>query len=197
MKNDRSQADFYTLKAKKEGYPARSVYKLKEIDEKFKILRPGMTVADIGAAPGSWSLYACRRLGTAGRVVGIDLKEFRLESPAAAFTGFFGNAFDPDNIKKLTALGPYDALLSDAAPATTGNRTVDAGASYELVEQVIVLSESILKRNGSLVVKIFQGGDEKELFERMKTMFASVKSFKPEACRKISFETYFIGKEKK
>lgn len=197
MKNDRSQADFYTLKAKKEGYPARSVYKLKEIDEKFKILRPGMTVADIGAAPGSWSLYACRRLGTAGRVVGIDLKEFHIDSPAAAFTGFFGDAFDPDNIEKLTALGPYDAVISDAAPATTGNRTVDAGASYELVEQVITLSESILKQGGSLVVKIFQGGDEKELFERMKTMFASVKSFKPEACRKISFETYFIGKEKR
>lgn len=197
MKNDRSRADFYALKAKKEGYPARSVYKLKEIDEKFGILKPGMSVADIGAAPGSWSLYACRRLGKAGRVTGIDLKEFHLDSPAAAFTGFFGDAFDPVNSAKLTELGPYDAVLSDAAPATTGNRTVDAGASYSLVEQVIDLSGSILKKGGSLVVKIFQGGDEKELFERMKTMFVSVKSFKPEACRKISFETYFIGKEKK
>ena len=197
MKNDRSRADFYTLKAQKEGYPARSVYKLKEIDEKFRILAKGQTVADIGAAPGSWSLYACQKTGPSGRVVGIDLKEFQINPTGAVFVGFFGDAFDPKNTEKIAAAGPYDTVLSDAAPATTGNRTVDAGASFEIVEQVVALAETILKKGGNLVVKVFQGGDEKEIFDRMKEMFEIVKSFKPEACRKISFETYFIGKGKK
>lgn len=194
MKNDRSQADFYTIKAKKEGYPARSVYKLKEIDERLKILKSGMTVADIGAAPGSWSLYACRKVAKGGRVVGIDLKNFELKSPAAEFFGFVGDAFDSANTEKIKALGPYDVLLSDAAPSTTGNRMVDTAASFDLVEQVILLSDSILKKGGSLVVKIFQGGDEAQLKEMMSQRFSSVSAFKPEACRKISFETYFIGK---
>lgn len=197
MKNDRSRADFYTLKAQKEGYPARSVYKLKEIDEKFRILGKGQVVADIGAAPGSWSLYACRKTGKGGRVVGIDLKEFHINPDGAAFTGFFGDAFDPENTEKIAAAGPYDAVLSDAAPATTGNRIVDAAASAEIVGQVVTLAGAVLKKGGSLVVKVFQGGGEKEISGRMKEMFESVKSFKPEACRKISFETYFIGKGKK
>ena len=183
--------------AQKEGYPARSVYKLKEIDEKFRILGKGQVVADIGAAPGSWSLYACRKTGKGGHVVGIDLKEFHINPDGAAFTGFFGDAFDPENTEKIAAAGPYDAVLSDAAPATTGNRTVDAAASAEIVGQVVTLAGAVLKKGGSLVVKVFQGGDEKEISGRMKEMFESVKSFKPEACRKISFETYFIGKGKK
>ena len=178
MKNDRSHADFYTLKARKDGYPARSVYKLKEIDEKFRILAKGQTVADIGAAPGSWSLYACQKTGPGGRVVGIDLKEFQINPTGAVFVGFFGDAFDPKNTEKIAG-------------------TVDAGASFEIVEQVVTLAETILKKGGNLVVKVFQGGDEKEIFDRMKEMFEIVKSFKPEACRKISFETYFIGKGKK
>ena len=142
MKNDRSHADFYTLKARKDGYPARSVYKLKEIDEKFRILAKGQTVADIGAAPGSWSLYACQKTGPSGRVVGIDLKEFQINPSGAVFVGFFGDAFDPKNTEKIAAAGPYDTVLSDAAPATTGNRTVDAGASFEIVEQVVTLAET-------------------------------------------------------
>ena len=125
------------------------------------------------------------------------MKEFQINPSGAVFVGFFGDAFDPKNTEKIAAAGPYDTVLSDAAPATTGNRTVDAGASFEIVEQVVTLAQTILKKGGSLVVKVFQGGDEKEIFDRMKEMFEIVKSFKPEACRKISFETYFIGKGKK
>ncbi|MBI9097170.1 MAG: RlmE family RNA methyltransferase, partial [Spirochaetaceae bacterium] len=89
--------------------------------------------------------------------------------------------------------GPYDTILSDAAPATTGNRTIDTGRSYSLVERVIGLADPLLKKGGSMVLKIFQGGDEKELLDYMKTIFETVKIFKPKAVRKESFETYFIG----
>ena len=104
-----------------------------------------------------------------------------------------GDVFDEKTISFLAEKGPYDTILSDAARATTGNRTIDTGRSYSLVERIIGLADPLLKKGGSMVVKIFQGGDDRELFDYMKGIFGSVKTLKPKAVRKESFETYFIG----
>ncbi len=196
MAKKRDNNDFYAVKARREGYPARSVYKLEEIDKKFQIFKKGQSVLDVGAAPGSWSMYACKRVGS-GSVVGVDLKDFSLPSRFSNFTGFVGDAFSDEILGKIGGEDVYSVVICDAAPATTGNRSVDTARSFDLVEQVILLSDSVLKLGGSLVVKVFQGGDEKVLFDMMKKRFSMVKAFKPDACKSVSFETYFIGKGKR
>ncbi len=190
--NSRASADFWTEKAKKEGYPARSVYKLEEMDKKFALIKKGMRLLDVGCAPGSWSLYALRKIGASGFVCGVDLKEVSLKGHAnAAF--FKGDAFADENLKAINENGPYSGLICDAAPSTTGNRLVDAGNSFELVWQVIELSPKVVKTGGFLIVKIFQGGDQKELSDKIKTLYADCKALKPQACRKDSFESFLIG----
>jgi len=192
-KNNPRADDHYTLKAKKEGYPARSVYKLMEIQKKFRILDKSSSVLDIGAAPGSWSLYLIRELGDKSAITAVDLLPL---DPACKGDNFFfiqGDAFSEANIASILDKGPYNTVLSDAAPSTTGNKTVDTERSFQLVSSVLDLAEKILMPGGNIAVKIFQGGDEKELMNRMKKMFTAVKSFKPEAVRKMSFETYLVG----
>ena len=192
----REKADHYTLQAKKEGYPARSVYKLKEINEKFRLLKPGMKVLDIGAAPGSWSLFVLRTLKNRCEVTAVDLQPLGIK-PSDAITFLQADAFGEEAEKLLTERGPFNLVLSDAAPATTGNRTVDTGRSFTIAEGVLALAEARLSPGGSVVIKVFQGGDEKILMERMKDAYASVRAFKPKACRKDSFETYLVGSGKK
>jgi 23S rRNA (uridine2552-2'-O)-methyltransferase len=194
----REKPDFYALKAQKEGYPARSVYKLEEIQQKFSVLKKGGRVLDVGSSPGSWSLYALKLLKGTGFVCGVDLTPPALgEFPPNAFF-FQGDIFDAKTEATLAAHGPYDTILSDAAPLTTGNRTVDTGRSYNLCDRVITLAGTpLLKHQGNLVIKIFQGGDEKELGDRMRVLFTTVKALRPQAVRKESFETYFIGMGKR
>jgi len=193
----REKPDFYAEKARKEGYPARSVYKLEEIQKKFNIIRPGYKIIDVGASPGSWTMYALKLTKGKGLVVGADLKPMGLKKSYPNFFFMQGDIFKEETISFLAEKGPYDTILSDAAPSTTGNRVIDTGRSYSLVEQIIGLSNPLLKEGGSMVLKIFQGGDDRELFEYMKTIFNTVKIFKPKAVRKESFETYFIGMEYK
>ena len=184
--------DYYAAKAKKEGYPARSVYKLMEIQKKFRVIDKSSRILDIGAAPGSWSLYVLKEL-RAGSLVSVDLMHMDINYKGNNFVFLQGDAFAEETAAKIKENGPYNTILSDAAPSTTGNRTVDTERSLQLVESVINLSEKMLLQGGNLVVKIFQGGGEKKIIERMKKMFNSVKIFKPDAVRKISFETYLIG----
>jgi len=189
----REKPDFYAEKARKEGYPARSVYKLEEIQKKFNIIRPGYKIIDVGASPGSWTMYALQQTKGSGLVVGADLKPMGLKKSYPNFFFMQGDVFKDETISFLAEKGPYDTILSDAAPSTTGNRTIDTGRSYSLVERIIGLADPLLKTGGSMVVKIFQGGDEKDLLEYMRNIFDSVKILKPKAVRKESFETYFIG----
>ena len=184
--------DYYAIKAKKEGYPARSVYKLMEIQQKFKIIDKSSGILDIGAAPGSWSLYILKELKS-GFLVSVDIVPMEINYKGDNFTFLQGDAFSEETLAKIKEKGPYKTILSDAAPSTTGNRTVDTERSLQLVESVIALAEKTLSPGGSLVVKIFQGGGEKKVMEQMKKMFKAVKIFKPDAVRKISFETYLIG----
>jgi len=212
---DYKKPDHWQQKARKEGYPARSVYKLKEIDEKFALFkapRP-LRVLDLGAAPGSWSLYILRKLASQkqstggkenanvhaeGFLAAADLSPLSREYDRGLFDGgnfFFiqGDITAEEVRESLLSKGPYSAIVSDAAPSTTGNHTVDSARSLELAEAVISYAESSLAKGGNLALKIFQGGDSGPLLKQMKALFETAKSFKPQACRGESVETYFVG----
>jgi 23S rRNA (uridine2552-2'-O)-methyltransferase len=192
--------DYWSLKAQKEGYPARSVYKLKEMDEKFGLLKSirNGRVLDIGAAPGSWSLYILRKLSGSGFLAAADLSPLSRAFDKGLFDGpnfFFvqGDIYEQCTREALLSRGPYRLVVSDVAPSTTGNRSVDTLRSLALVEEVVNYSENCLEPGGNLVVKIFQGGEMQSVQKRIKELFASSRAFKPEACRSGSFETYLIG----
>ncbi|MCQ2397680.1 MAG: RlmE family RNA methyltransferase [Sphaerochaetaceae bacterium] len=196
--NKRDTADSYTQRAHREGYPARSVYKLEEIQKQNSIIKPGNTVLDVGAAPGSWTLYTHRELLKGnGRIIAVDLNPLNLNPLPSTVTAFVGDAFSDEIRAKLTANGPFDAIISDAAPMTTGNRTVDTSRSEYLAEQVVRLAQEQLKPHGNLVIKIFQGGGQQQIMQIMRTLFVKSKSLKPKACRSDSFEIYLIGLDKR
>jgi 23S rRNA (uridine2552-2'-O)-methyltransferase len=193
-KSRRDTADFYTLKARKEGYPARSVYKLEEIQKSHTIIKPGNTVLDVGAAPGSWTLFTHRKLIQGrGTIVAVDLNPLGLHPVPPTVISYVGDAFSPEIRENLVAHGPYDAIISDAAPMTTGNRSVDTSRSEWLAESVLLLAEEHLKTHGNLVIKIFQGGGEVAILQRMRKLFVKAKPFKPKASRSDSFEIFLIG----
>ncbi len=185
--------DFWAEKARKEGYPARSVYKLDELDRKFGILRPGLRVLDIGAAPGSWSLWALKRLNGSGFLSAVDLQPLGISPSYSNFYFIRGDLYDDAVKAALAERGPYDLVLSDAAPATSGNRGLDTDRSEAIVEAVLGYADDLLKPGGSVVAKLFIGGGQRELLDRMKASYAGARAFKPEACRTVSFETYLIG----
>ena len=194
----RDKADSYTQRAHREGYPARSVYKLEEINSSHHLIKSGDSVLDVGAAPGSWTLFTHRELLKGnGRIVSIDLNPLNLNPVPPTVTAIVGDAFSKENRERLIELGPYDAIISDAAPMTTGNRTVDTTRSEWLAEQVVLLAEEQLKEHGNLVIKIFQGGGQVEILKKMREMFNKAKPFKPKACRDDSFEIYLVGLDKK
>jgi 23S rRNA (uridine2552-2'-O)-methyltransferase len=221
---DYSKLDHWSLKAQREAYPARSVYKLKEMDEKFGLVKNAHStfrVLDLGAAPGSWSLYILRKLTSrTGKssdtslvsvcetspfgpsLVSIDLSPLSrqydhglFERPDFLFVQ--GDFTLPETRELILSCGPYTLLLSDAAPATTGNRSVDTLRSLELAEAALEYAGTALAKGGNLVVKIFQGGDAGNLLKRIRSLFESGKSFKPQVCRTESFETYYLGLGKK
>jgi 23S rRNA (uridine2552-2'-O)-methyltransferase len=188
--------DYYARLAREKGYPARSVFKLMEMQEKFSVIKRGDSVLDIGASPGGWSLYILEVLGNSGRVTGVDLSEVtgKLKSQKPERFRFLkGNIFEKKIVASITSFGPYSLIVSDAAPSTTGDRIVDTARSLDLGHQVMVLAKESLSQGGRLVIKIFQGGDEREISDTMKTMFGNVKIFKPKASKKASMEIYFLG----
>ena len=207
---DYSKPDHWSIKAQKEGYPARSVYKLKEMDEKFGLIRPGKAsfrVLDLGAAPGSWSLYILRKLSQKSgaspfSLVSIDLAPLSRSCDQGLFDRpdfvFIQGDFTQNPIREsIAAKGPYKLLVSDAAPATSGNRSLDTLRSLDLAETALDYAVNTLEQGGNLVIKVFQGGDTGSLLKTMRSLFETGKTFKPEACRKESFETYFLGLGKK
>lgn len=186
--------DFYFRKAKKENYPARSIYKLKEIDQKFHILRKGMKGLDLGAAPGSWTLGCAEKFGTGGSVLACDLKMPATSFPAnVRFMQEDIFAQSPEFIEALKSAGPFDIALSDMAPATTGSRFTDQARSYELARAAFEIACEYLRPGGSFVVKIFMGPDTGELQKEMRAAFGQVKTFKPKSSRAESKETFLIG----
>ncbi len=196
-KNSRSAPDYYATQAKKEGYPARSVYKLKEIQQKFSVIRKGNTVLDLGAAPGSWSKYALELVRSGGKVTGIDLKPWQISGGDSRISCLTGDIFDEKLMDSIMEHGRPDVIMSDAAPATTGNRTIDSARSMALAEQVLTLCTRYLSHHGRMIVKVFQGPDVKMFTAHAGKLFESVKVFKPKACRTDSFEVYLLGIGKK
>ncbi|MBN1519164.1 MAG: RlmE family RNA methyltransferase [Spirochaetales bacterium] len=187
------QADFWAKKAKKEGYPARSVYKLQELDEKFKLLKPGMRVLDIGAAPGSWSMWVARRIGPSGFLAAVDLQPLRIALDPSASFFVQGDIYDQAVRDAIRERGPYNLVLSDAAPATSGNHGLDTDRSEALVEAVLDYADDMLAPGGSVAAKLFMGGGQKALLERLRGAYGSARAFKPKTCRPQSFETYILG----
>ncbi|MDR2480715.1 MAG: RlmE family RNA methyltransferase [Spirochaetaceae bacterium] len=193
--------DFWTLKAQRENYPARSVFKLKEIDEKFGLLPRNKTkhpfkVLDLGAAPGSWSMYVLRRMKDSVFLVSCDLTGMRFES-TGNLRVLKGDFTQPDVRAMIAGSGPYNLILSDAAPATSGSRVLDTDRSLVLAEAAMQYADTLLFTGGHCAVKLFQGGETAEFLKRVRPAFDKVKVFKPAACRSSSFETYLVALGKK
>lgn len=200
MGNSYEKPDFWSRKAFSEGYPARSVYKLKEIDEKFGMIKKGYTVLDLGAAPGSWTVFLLRTLnslGEGGKVVSCDLNPLSKSVKAENLVFIQGDLGQNEIVERIKGEGPFDLVVCDAAPLTTGNRVVDTARSQGLVKMAIWYAQTMLRPGGNFAVKIFQNGDQQALLKSMREIFASAKGFKPVACRSESFETYLIGIKKK
>jgi 23S rRNA (uridine2552-2'-O)-methyltransferase len=191
----KGKADYYWRKSKEEGYPARSVYKLQELQEKHTLVKPGNRVLDLGCSPGSWSLMILDILGGNGTLTGVDLNEpdKKLLS-RKGFRFILGDFFKEETLAAIAAHGPYDAVLSDAAPSTSGNRTTDTARSLEIGLRVLEIADRVLAPGGSMAVKIFQGGEERQVLERMKARFAEARAFKPKASRSDSMEIYFAAR---
>ncbi len=186
--------DYYFKKAKQQNYPARSVYKLKEIDNKFKIFRKGMRVLDLGAAPGSWSLGAAEKVGEQGFVLACDIQETDTAFPKNIIfmqEDVFERSDDFE--EKLKEIGPFDVVMSDMAPRTTGTKFTDQTRSLELCIEALNVACLYLKPGGSFIVKIFMGPDIQELLEPMRKNFSKSKSFKPQSSRQESKETFFVA----
>ena len=186
--------DHYFLKAKQQNYPARSVYKLKEIDAKFKLFKPGMKVLDLGAAPGSWSLAASESIGPSGCVLACDIQATGTSFPVNV-QYLVADVFALPEVfeQALAKLAPFDVVMSDMAPATTGTRFSDQARSYGLCCEALKLAERCLRPGGSFVVKIFMGPDVRELLANMRKHFTLVKGFKPKSSRAESKETFYVG----
>ena len=195
-KKNKWDQDHYTQKAKKDNYPARSVYKLQEIQQKFTLIKKGDKVLDLGCAPGSWLIYAAETSGPKGSAVGIDLKPVTegLPSNAKAFEGDILNL--DTSIAEAMGNG-FNVVLSDMAPATTGMKDVDAMRSFELCSMALNVALERLNPGGNFACKIFQGGPFSEFTGLVKTVFNKHKIFKPDSCRKQSREIFIIGLGKK
>lgn len=188
--------DHLTRRAKAENYPARSIYKLEEIQKKFKVLKHADRVLDLGCAPGSWLLYAAKQVGGQGKVFGIDLKKIDIKLPPNVIT-IQDNILQIENTSFLEDNIGLDVVLSDMAPATTGRKDVDAMRSFDLCNMALTTADKFLAPNGHFVCKIFQGNEFGTFQKTVKTKFKECKIFKPESCRKQSKEIYIIAKYKK
>lgn len=190
-KNPYAKPDAFTKRAKEAGYPARSVYKLEEIDRRVRLLRPGMRVLDLGASPGSWALYAAQKIGPSGKLLAMDLNDLRTALPPHA-TFLRGDALSLEN-EALATFAPYDVVLSDMAPLTTGTRLGDQARSYELFMRALGVAGSLLKTGGTFVGKIFMSEDLPKARAEVRRLFESERLIRPEGTRSVSYELFCIG----
>lgn len=190
-KDPRRVNDYWTRKAKAEHFPARSVYKLEEVDRKYGLLRPGYRVLDLGAAPGSWLIYAAERVGPTGLAVGVDFREpDRLVSSNIRFIQ--ADVFDL-SVEQLGEAESFDVVLSDLAPATSGIKTTDQARSLELCRAALRIAHLLLKNGGAFLFKIFQGPDSDDFFNEVKADFTVVRRVKPKSSRSFSPEIFGLG----
>ncbi len=187
--------DHYTRRARAEHWLARSVYKLMEIDRRFRILRAGDRVLDLGAYPGSWSQYCLKKTGRKGDVVGIDLKR-PLGFSHANFRFIQGDALAMDGDQLPREVGKRNVVLSDLAPRTTGIHVADTSRSLELAERALTISLGVLEPGGHLVCKVFEGDGLRAFKSNAAASFHRVRLIRPAAVRKKSREVYLVGLER-
>ena len=190
---NKQRRDTYVRQSKVDGYRARSAYKLIEIDEKFKIFKGGLTVIDIGAAPGSWSQYA-DKVTKNGKLISIDLKKMEPIGSSLQIQGDFTEEGVQQEIKK-NITSKVDVVMSDMAVNTTGIKNIDSIQTGELCKEAMVFAKDLINENGYFISKIFMGGTFNEIVAEGKKYFKEVKVFKPKSSRKDSKESFIICKK--
>ncbi len=190
-KNPYAGADAHTRAAKAKGFPARSVFKLEEIDRRVRLLKQGQRVLDLGAAPGSWSLYAAGRVGDAGRVLAVDLSEITQPFPPNVEV-VCGDALSLES-DVLARYAPYDVVLSDMAPNTSGSKVRDQALSFELFMRALEVAKTFGKPSSHFVVKIFMSGDFPQAKLSVTRAYERCQVIRPEATRTQSSEVFVVG----
>ncbi len=191
---DRHVNDEYVKKAAREGYRSRAAYKLLEIQQKDRILEPGMTVVDLGAAPGGWSQVAAQATGARGRVLALDILAM---DPLPGVTFIRGDFQENDTLKRLRGIlqqQPVDLVISDMAPNVSGMKAVDQPRSIYLCELALDLAREVLRPGGGLLVKVFQGEGFDQYLRELRRAFTRVKTRKPKASRDRSREVYLVAR---
>ena len=189
---NKQRRDIYVRRSKVDGYRSRAVYKLIEINEKFKVFKNGISVIDLGAAPGSWSQYLSKKIKN-GKIVSIDLNEMKKIDNVVQILGDFNEEKNQTKIKNLFKSN-VDVVLSDMAVNTTGNKNIDSIYTGELCKEAMLFSKKILKKDGKFISKIFMGSSFNEIITETKLIFKEFKVFKPKSSRKNSKESFIICK---
>jgi len=190
---ERQITDPYVARAKRQGFRSRAAYKLAEIDDQYRLLKPGARVIDLGAAPGGWSEVAARRAGPRGRVVAIDILEMKAITGVGFLQLDFLDETAPDRLKAMLG-GKADVVLSDMAANATGHRRTDHLRIMALAEAAAHFAREVLAEGGSFLCKVLQGGTEAALLAALKRDFVSVKHVKPPASRTDSAELYLLAR---
>jgi len=190
---ERQIGDPYVALARREGFRSRAAYKLVEIDDKYRLLKPGARVVDLGAAPGGWSEIAARRVGASGRVVALDILDMKPIAAVEFFKVDFLDEAAPERLRQILG-GKADVVLSDMAANTTGHRQTDHLRIMALAEAAAQFAREVLAPGGSFLCKVLQGGTEAALLAGLKRDFESVKHVKPPASRADSAELYLLAR---
>ena len=190
---NKQRRDIYVRRSKVDGYRSRAAYKLIEIDEKFKVFKNGISVIDLGAAPGSWSQYLSKKIKN-GKIVSIDLNKIEKVENVVQILGDFNEEKNQTKIKNLFKSN-VDVVLSDMAVNTTGNKNIDSIYTGELCKEAMLFSKKILKKDGKFISKIFMGSTFNEIITETKLIFKEFKVFKPKSSRKDSKESFIICKK--
>ncbi|MEF8879205.1 MAG: RlmE family RNA methyltransferase [Candidatus Thermoplasmatota archaeon] len=189
----KKKKEHFYKKAKKEGYRARSAFKLKQIQKKFKVIKKGDYVLDLGAAPGGWSQVALEETGEEGKVIGVDLSYIK---PLNDVTFIREDITEEDTLEKIRNEGveEVDVIISDMSPDITGNYSMDQARSVYLCLKAVEIADSLLKKDGCFVCKVFEGEDIDQILKEVQDRFSRVNRFHPSASRKSSSEVYIIAK---
>jgi len=190
----RQERDIYVEQATRAGWRSRAVFKLEQIQDKERLLKPGVTCVDLGSAPGSWSQLAARLVGSTGRVIAIDLLPMEPIPGVEFLEGDFTAPETLDALRNLVGPKPVDLVMSDMAPNMSGNRTIDQPRSLALLDEALAFAREVLKPGGDLLFKAFQGEGIDEVTRELKRDFKTVKTLKPKASRPESREIYLLAR---
>ena len=189
----RQNQESYFTKSKKQGFRSRSTFKLIEIDKKYRLLQPSLSVLDLGASPGGWSQYSIKRLNDKGTVISTDIIPMEKINNVQFVLGDFCKIDTQTKIFQGNSMSKFDLIISDISPTKTGNKVTDQYHFYNIAHEILEFSKKGLRSNGKIVIKIFMGLGFEEFKEESKLMFKKVRFFKPKSSRSESTETYLIA----